>query len=428
MLWNSIPSAFKTKKRVVDPVKARSPTLGFDEIYVVHLERRVDRLSRMKALENLLGLSFTYFPATSADDQLIKNIRFHVQQERQLEGWPISSTSTTATQLPSPYELGFRRHSMMKTTSRTDHAFYLDQSSPMTGDLESLARYVKWKPDLIFLADAYALQSDPLAIPLGIVGSDLWTMNSSTRHRFGLGPEVIPSSDKVSVALPVISSSSISSILQHRSNEGIQPDYYRFNRRQQFREGGMAEERLRHWWNVLSDAAIACWHSHLSVIRKFVDSKQRMALILEDDVDLEVDIEARLEATLSEVPRDWDILLLGHCWSQESQFPPIFPGSALRPAFTPKCNHAYAISKRGARKLIRHLRSPAFAYSRPFDKAILHLILTERIKAFSFYPSIVVQTKDLISDIAGGNGSRWKDSLENSALSAAGISLTFPTP
>ncbi|KAH9813358.1 hypothetical protein DFH28DRAFT_897227 [Melampsora americana] len=422
MLWDSLPTPFKTKKRVIDPVKARSPTLGFAKIYVVHLQRRVDRHFRMEALENLLGLSFTYFPATSADDQLIKNIRFHVQQERQLEGWPISPKTTTTT---TPYELGFRRHSMMKTPSRTDQAFYLDQSSPMTGDLESLARHVGWKPDLIFLADAYALQSDPLAIPLGIVGSDLWTMDSSARRRFGLRPEVIPSSDKSSVALPVISSHSISSIVQHRTNEGSEPDYYRFNRRQQFREGGMAEERLRHWWNVLSDAAIACWHSHLSVIREFVESKERMALILEDDVDFEVDIEDRLEATLSEVPRDWDLLLLGHCWSQESQFSPIFPGSPLRPAFAPKCNHAYAVSKRGARKLIRHLRSPAFAYSRPFDKAILHLILTERIKAFSFYPSIVVQTKDLISDIAGGNGSSWKDSLENSALSAAGISLSF---
>ncbi|KAH9824725.1 hypothetical protein DFH28DRAFT_1046786 [Melampsora americana] len=372
----------------------------------------------MEALESLLGLSFTYFPATSADDQLIKNIRSHVQQERQLEGWPISPKATTTT-TTTPYELGFRRHSMMKTPSRTDQAFYLDQSSPMTGDLESLARHVGWKPDLIFLADAYALQSDPLAIPLGIVGSDSWTMDSSARRRFGLRPEAIPSSDKSSVALPVISSHSISSIVQHRTNEGSEPDYYRFNRRQQSREGGMAEERLRHWWNGLSDAVIACWHS-----REFVESKERMALILEDDVDFEVEIEDRLEATLSEVPRDWDLLLLGHCWSQESQFYPIFPGSSLRPAFAPKCNHAYAVSKRGARKLIRHLRSPAFAYSRPFDRAISHLILTERIKAFSFY-SIVVQTKDLIFDIAGGNGSSWKDSLENSALSAAGISLSF---
>ncbi|KAH9813353.1 hypothetical protein DFH28DRAFT_1222655 [Melampsora americana] len=357
LLQATMTTPFKTKKRVIDPVKARSPTLGFAKIYVVHLQRRVD---------------------------------CHFQ--RQLEGWPISpKTTTTTTTTTTPYELGFRRHSMMKTPSRTDQAFFLDQSSPMTGDLESLARHVGWKPDLIFLADAYALQSDPS-----------WNF-----------------------ALPVISSHSISSIVQHRSNEGSEPDYYRFNRRQQFREGGMAEERLRHWWNVLSDAAIACWHSHLSVIREFVESKERMALILEDDVDFEVDIEDRLEATLSEVPRDWDLLLLGHCWSQESQFSSIFPGSSLRPAFAPKCNHAYAVSKRGARRLLRHLRSPAFAYSRSFDKAILHLILTERIKAFSFYPSIVVQTKDLISDIAGGNGSSWKDSLENSALSAAGISLSF---
>lgn len=96
---------------------------------------------------------------------------------------------------------------------------------------------------------------------------------------------------------------------------------------------------------------------------------------------------------------------------------------------------------------------------------MLHLIATERIIAFSFHPSIVIQvcgirllykiylglrktdlcalrlsttlvftyhfacgqkTKDLISDITGGNGSRWKDELENSALAAAGISVPLP--
>ncbi|KAG0151959.1 hypothetical protein CROQUDRAFT_650533 [Cronartium quercuum f. sp. fusiforme G11] len=417
----TIRSPFKLTKPPLIPVKARSPTLGFDTIYVVHLERRTDRYNRMEALARLLGLYFTYVPALSADNELIARIRRHVQNERQLEGWPLSSAGLT------PPSLGFRRHSLSRPV-RADKAFYLDQPSPMTGDLESLARHVGWTPELMFLADAYALHSDPLSIPLGIVGADVWALDEGQRSRLGLAPDQLPSSDTSPPALPVITSSSMESILRHRSSEGPEPDYYRFNRRQQFRPGGMAEERLRHWWNVLSDAAIACWHSHLSVIRTFVESKDRMALILEDDVDLEVDIEDRLQSALNEVPRDWDILLLGHCWSEESQFPPISPGSALRPAFAPKCNHAYAVSKRGARKLIRHLRSPAFAYSRPFDKAILHLIATERINAFSFHPSIVIQTKDLISDIAGGNGSRWKDELQNSALAAAGISVPLSLP
>lgn len=285
MFWDTLRSPFtspSSSPRIL-PVKALSPTLGFDSIYVVHLERRTDRRVRMEALAQLLGLSFTYFPAISADDELISRIRGHVQQQRLLEGWPITSTDST---IPS---LGFRRHSLYQQ-SRMDKSFYLDQPIPLTGDLESLARQVGWSPELVFLADAYALHSDPLSIPLGTVGSDVWTLDEPARSRLGLSNKPLIPSETPPPALPVITGSSMASILRHRSAEGPSADYYRFNRRQQFRPGGMAEERLRHWWNVLSDAAIACWHSHLSVIRHFVESKERMALIFEDDVDLEVSL------------------------------------------------------------------------------------------------------------------------------------------
>jgi hypothetical protein len=80
------------------------------------------------------------------------------------------------------------------------------------------------------------------------------------------------------------------------------------------------------------------------------------------------------------------ICVAGHCWSQEDYFPPVSADEpSLRPSFAPKCNHAYAMSRKGALRLVsrpnaaskaltsvqlRHLRSPAFAYSRPFDQAI----------------------------------------------------------
>lgn len=48
-----------------------------------------------------------------------------------------------------------------------------------------------------------------------------------------------------------------------------------------------------------------------------VERGDESALILEDDVDIEWDIEtlwARIEAKL---PKDWDTCLLGHCWGKE---------------------------------------------------------------------------------------------------------------
>lgn len=59
------------------------------------------------------------------------------------------------------------------------------------------------------------------------------------------------------------------------------------------------------------------------------------------------------------------------------------------------------------------------AYSRPLDAAYLELIQSNQLNAYSVYPSVIVQTKDSPSDIFPGNGSRWRDVLQNSALARA---------
>lgn len=62
---------------------------------------------------------------------------------------------------------------------------------------------------------------------------------------------------------------------------------------------------------------------------------------------------------------------------------------------------------------------PSFAYGRALDQAFVRLIQGRRISAFSVVPSIVIQTKDSLSDITpgnGGNGSSWRDELKDSAL------------
>lgn len=180
--------------------------------------------------------------------------------------------------------------------------------------------------------------------------------------------------------------------------------------------------------------------------------------------------------------RVWFSSCSGHCWSShEDTFPPLplttapdYPDSSdsghqpfpfrLHPSFTPKCTHAYAISRSGAARIIRHLRStslglftplssnknkndttaerstgsqdsdfthrhvptqrvqptisgPSFAYGRALDQAFVRLIQGRRISAFSIVPSIAIQTKESPSDITPrGNGSTWRDVLRDSAL------------
>ena len=63
---------------------------------------------------------------------------------------------------------------------------------------------------------------------------------------------------------------------------------------------------------LLSKAMVACWHSHLQVIRRIVRAPEsRVSIVFEDDVDLEWDIKARLVALWPSLPQDWDVVFLG---------------------------------------------------------------------------------------------------------------------
>ncbi|CUA77768.1 hypothetical protein RSOLAG22IIIB_06775 [Rhizoctonia solani] len=180
------------------------------------------------------------------------------------------------------------------------------------------------------------------------------------------------------------------------------------------------------FWRILTRAAIACWYSHICVIREIASetiqagTSDTGVLILEDDIDMEIDIRQRIGRLWEALPPDWDILFLGHCWSAEDTYPALRSHDQLHPSHSPKCTHAYALSRKGARRLVQLLRDPSVAYGRPLDAAFLDLIQSNLLNAYSVHPSIVIQTKDTPSDIFPGNGSRWRDVLQMPALSGTG--------
>lgn len=65
---------------------------------------------------------------------------------------------------------------------------------------------------------------------------------------------------------------------------------------------------------ILTLARIACWFSHLSLIQQiaYADDDSTVGVILEDDVDMERDIQARLSEIWKLLPGGWDIVFLGH--------------------------------------------------------------------------------------------------------------------
>ncbi|KAI0321465.1 glycosyltransferase family 25-domain-containing protein [Amylostereum chailletii] len=185
----------------------------------------------------------------------------------------------------------------------------------------------------------------------------------------------------------------------------------------------------------LTPGKVACWHSHLQVIQDVANGEDnRPALVLEDDIDMEKDVGARLAALWGGLPAEWDIVYLGHCWSNETEHAPLrvvssplflpsddlveqgYNPSALHPSSGPKCTHGYVLSRTGARRILLHLRHPPFAYSRAIDQALSWLVKSDRLHAFSVVPPIIVQRKVGKSDLVEGTGSSWKDHLYDPVL------------
>ena len=64
-------------------------------------------------------------------------------------------------------------------------------------------------------------------------------------------------------------------------------------------------------YRLLTKGRLACWHSHWRVIRSIANGQDGVAIVLEDDVDMELDIRQRLLGVWDSLPSEWDIVFLG---------------------------------------------------------------------------------------------------------------------
>ncbi|KAF6751382.1 hypothetical protein DFP72DRAFT_816796, partial [Ephemerocybe angulata] len=317
-----------------------------DQIYVISLKTRSDRREQMDILAGRLGLHWTYLDAVPANDLVVEATLNWVRKSRARSAAAMTEDSTPIT--------------------TTDFQWPMDIDSLTLSD-----EYISyWYP------------TDPASLD-----DDLALFNGSNSP------------------IPVAT-----------QNNNIASSIV-----------GLPA------WMLLTGSRIACWHSHLSVIHSAANTPggtPRATLVLEDDVDMEQDINAQLSQLWTYLPPDWDVVFLGHCWSNESSYPAISglsetallhnhshalssPGDLkldvsashhLHPSFAPKCTHAYALSRKGARKLLLHLRYPPFSFSRAIDQAMAWLVQSGRLKSFSVVPALVVQRKLLKSDIKGEDG------------------------
>lgn len=256
-------------------------TLGIaDKIYVLSLPRRVDRRRAMERLRQTLGLQWTYVDATDADTDPVHKIHAHIRGRRaEIEEEVANGVLDDTFQWPDP--------SIMDTKARWGLPLGLADS-----DYWSLGQ------PLAFLEeDTLERLDDPGAARILTPALDF-----AHPEVLVYPPDTPSPHDPLPALIPLTCASK---------------DYVT----------GPPFDASLPGYMLLTPAKIACWHSHLEIIRKIADDSARddpnsegatndsqtdtVTLVLEDDVDMERDIHARLREVWGLLPADWDIVFLG---------------------------------------------------------------------------------------------------------------------
>jgi len=103
----------------------------------------------------------------------------------------------------------------------------------------------------------------------------------------------------------------------------------------------------------ISKLEYACLLSHLNTIKQFSESNYEIALILEDDVSLDFSIywDKPLSEIINEVPKDWDIIMLGYLYNKPVRN--LYTLNTMYNKFSSALS--YIINKKSALKFINNI-------------------------------------------------------------------------
>ncbi|CAG8443323.1 27575_t:CDS:1 [Dentiscutata erythropus] len=142
----------------------------------------------------------------------------------------------------------------------------------------------------------------------------------------------------------------------------------------------------------LMQTQIASYLSHYKIYQSVINNEYDTALILEDYIEFEPNIDTIITDTFKFLPSDWDLFYFGHCSDHEASglFIDGQDSSAVYKLYRsrhPLCTHGYAISRAGAFKLIEML-IPA---SQAIDSELAELNFLGLINSYSIVPPAIVQ-------------------------------------
>ncbi|KAJ1922666.1 hypothetical protein IWQ60_006378 [Tieghemiomyces parasiticus] len=136
----------------------------------------------------------------------------------------------------------------------------------------------------------------------------------------------------------------------------------------------------------------ACWLSHMNVYHRIAnDPLIEDALIAEDDIDFSLDLHMQTAQVMRAVRNDnpaWDMVYLGHCSGVEAQQSKVVDAKlSLYRSTNPICTHGYAVSKKGARKLLQVMEK----FTDPLDLMLIHAVADHRVESYSVAQPLIVQ-------------------------------------
>lgn len=150
----------------------------------------------------------------------------------------------------------------------------------------------------------------------------------------------------------------------------------------------------------INKGRVACHMSHMMILYDFVYETSddiQTALILEDDIEIPKkniikDIDEFIDKTKD---LNWDALFLGFCW----EYQPHFIKDGVVKLITPRCQHAYIITKKTAKILLEK----SLPMIEPNDEVLAKLISSKQINAFGSDPTIIDQNREEIGSSIGNN-------------------------
>ena len=151
---------------------------------------------------------------------------------------------------------------------------------------------------------------------------------------------------------------------------------------------------------------VAVFLGHMNILKEFLKSNNKYALIFEDDIFLpkkekeQKEMGKKINNLIYNIPEEAEMVYFGYCFEDCKKSKPYKGTSKLfNHAVVPVCLHSYLVSREGARKLL----DLVIPLTEGIDVAILYLIREKKINAFTVnkeYLQVLQNRKDLGSDIS----------------------------